>query len=93
MRGKYSPTVIAAYRADQEWHDKLLPKDQWSQYDVDGYDMYGYDDMNIDRAGIQEDDYADVNDGRYLYEDIWSDWGFDGTRPVTNNPLSMRIYE
>jgi hypothetical protein len=38
--GKYSPTVSAAYGADQEWHRKLRPEDDW--YDDEGYDSYGY---------------------------------------------------
>lgn len=68
MRGKYSPTVTAAYMRDQEWHAKLLAShgtfeadgtpSEYGRYDVDGFDSYGYNKHNIDRADNDENDYA-----------------------------------
>lgn len=93
MRGKYSPTVTAAYQADQEWWDThsgavLLPEIHM-QYDPEGYDSYGYDKNDTDRAGNSENDYA-YNDGDYdlgqdynnAYDIASGAWGFDGTKPV-----------
>ena len=90
MRGKYSPTVNSAYAADQEWHVKLRVDDgTYSRFDVDGFDSYGYNEHDIDRAGNHEDDYI-KNDGDYnldedfniAYDIACSQWGFDGTRPI-----------
>jgi hypothetical protein len=85
--GKYSPTVSAAYGADQEWHRKLLVNDE--QYDDEGYDRYGYNwPEEKDRAGNTEWDYLSTfetngNDFCYsLYEWVLGDWTFDGVRPV-----------
>ena len=85
--GKYSPTVTSAYMVDQEWHRKLQTETDW--YDDEGYDSYGYHkDTEQDRAGYTEWDYLDdceyVNDNCYtrLLDAVYSDWGFDGTRPV-----------
>lgn len=71
--GKYSPTVSAAYGADQKWHEHNGGGDEknWSDpydgrdYDNDGYDSYGYDCDNVDRAGNHEDDYME---GEWLNE-------------------------
>lgn len=85
--GKYSPTVIAAYSADQDWHDKLCKDGEW--IDVDGFDSYGYHFQTLkDRAGYSESDYLEngewVDDAyQYpLYDEVYYSWGFDGTRPV-----------
>jgi len=85
--GKYSPTVSMAYAMDQKWHDKLQTEETW--YDDEGYDSYGYHkDTLKDRAGWTEWDYLGayhrVNDEiwHYLYEDVGSEWTFDGVRPV-----------
>lgn len=93
MRGKYSPTVSRAYQADQEWwhrytHDRQ-PGDNWIQYDPEGYDSYGYDKDDVDRAGNSEYEYY-VNDSAHpgyadynmKYDDAYEDWGFDGVKPV-----------
>lgn len=95
MRGKYSPTVIAAYMADQRWWHKYsyTPEDGWNQYDPDGYDSYGYDENEVDRAGNHETAYyitmtqwmsglkviADYNNA---YDRALREWGFDGEKPV-----------
>ena len=95
MRGKYSPTVTAAYQADQNWHRKfcqLAPFGDtiYSPYDPEGYDSYGYNKDGTDRAGNQEYEYY-RNDGDYdldedyniRYDIAYDEWGFDGTKPVT----------
>lgn len=97
MRGKYSPTVSAAYRADQNWFRKLCNLaphgDQvYSAYDPEGFDSYGYDKNDVDRAGNHEDEYIhndalDVDwnsndDYNWRYDDALSHWGFDGVKPV-----------
>ena len=77
--GKYSPTVSATYGADQEWHRKLRPEDDW--HDDEGYDSYGYHkDTDRDRAGYTEWDYRNFHDSLYYY--ILDQWTFDGVRPV-----------
>jgi hypothetical protein len=93
MRGKYSPTVSAAYMQDQGWWDKYSgatkPGAEYIGYDPDGYDSYGYDENDVDRAGNYEYDYYH-NDGDYdldedyniAYDQALRDWGFDGVRPV-----------
>lgn len=96
MRGKYSPTVSAAYRADQEWFTKFAAtkqvtnRDFWTQYDPEGYDSYGYDENEVDRAGNEEhvyyanDGYDFDEDWNYAYNNTLDEWGFDGTKPVRN---------
>jgi hypothetical protein len=92
MRGKYSPTVNAAYTKDRNWFKKYSDfnnqPDAWSIYDPEGYDSYGYDENEVDRAGNQEHEYY-VNDGydfdgdwNYAYNNALEAWGFDGTKPV-----------
>jgi len=88
MRGKYSPTVTAAYMSNQEWHSNLLaPND--CVYDMDGYDSYGYDKNDVDRAGNNEYQYYsnDWSDDEgcgenFAYNAASDQWGFDGVRPV-----------
>ena len=88
MRGKYSPTVTAAYMKCQEWHNNLLaPND--CVYDVDGYDSYGYDKNDVDRAGNNEYQYYhnDWSDDEgygenFAYNAASEEWGFDGVRPI-----------
>lgn len=91
MRGKYSPTVTAAYMADQEWWEKYSNaenefNDLWNQYDPEGYDSYGYDKDGTDRAGNHEYEYYADDDEvwgeNYAYERALSEWTFDGTKPV-----------
>jgi hypothetical protein len=94
MRGKYSPTVSSAYSHDQDWHRKfcnLAPYGDviYSPYDPEGFNSYGYDKDNIDRAGNHENNYAH-NDGDYdrdedynnRYDIAYDEWGFDGTKPA-----------
>ena len=92
-RGKYSPTVTAAYMKNQEWWYKYSGADQptesYVQYDPDGFDSYGYDKDDIDRAGNNEFDYMS-NDGDFdfgedyndAYDQASSEWGFNGEKPV-----------
>lgn len=88
MRGKYSPTVSAAYMKDQEWWKNYSTGNRpnvFEQYDPEGYDSYGYDVNDTDRAGNQEHEYYH-NDNEYgdnyAYEHASCEWGFDGTKPV-----------
>jgi hypothetical protein len=92
MRGKYSPTVTVAYMRDQEWHCKYVASgDSTSGRDPGGYDSYGYDDKDVDRAGNNESDYY-MNDAPNYYDNVLDyniaydlardAWGFDGVKPV-----------
>lgn len=96
MRGKYSPTVTAAYMKDQDWFRKYCAQasNEYTIYDPDGFDSYGYDKNDVDRAGNNENDYM-VNDAPFTYDGPdgdWNDayddalatWGFDGVKPVRN---------
>lgn len=96
MRGKYSPTVTAAYQKDQKWfinycfHD--INSSEYAEYDPEGYDGYGYNKDNVDRAGNDEFDYLHNDlldedfhtneDYNWRYESALGAWGFDGTKPV-----------
>jgi hypothetical protein len=91
MRGKYSPTVTAAYMKDQKWWDKYSGNnnpDVYNQYDPEGYDSYGYDKNDVDRAGNQEcayysnDAWAEDEDYNIAYDTAYESWGFDGVKPV-----------
>jgi len=92
MRGKYSPTVNAAYMKDQEWWYKYSGSDQvtdtYVQYDPEGYDSYGYDKDDKDRAGNYEHEYyTDDEEGEWggsnwAYDRALDVWGFDGVKPV-----------
>jgi hypothetical protein len=93
MRGKYSPTVTAAYIKDQKWWDKYSGNDKpdvYNQYDPEGYDSYGYDKDDVDRAGNQEcayysnDAWAEDEDYNIAYDAAYDAWGFDGVTPVRN---------
>lgn len=87
-RGKYSPTVTAAYRARQDWWTRYVVEvpGTYAQYDPDGFDQYGYNSECYDRAGNHEFDY--LTDDSYdsnsnsLYDAALEDWTFDGTRPA-----------
>ena len=89
MRGKYSPTVSAAYRKDQNWHRNYMAPNGF-MYDPDGYDSYGYNEDDVDRAGNHENDYyrndgdADgvLSSGNHAYDYAYDSWGFDGVKPV-----------
>jgi hypothetical protein len=91
MRGKYSPTISTAYMMDQLWWDKYAAStgESYPTYDPEGFDRYGYNADDVDRAGNHERDYYH-NDGDYdqdedynfAYEAAYRDWGFDGTKPV-----------
>ena len=92
MRGKYSPTVSRAYMMDQNWWDKFAGNNDpavYNQFDPEGFDSYGYNKDDVDRAGNLECEYYH-NDGDYdqdedynlAYDAADRDWGFDGTKPV-----------
>ena len=86
MRGKYSPTVSKAYCVDKNWWVKYS---QGNSYDPDGYDQYGYNQDDVDRAGNQEHEYYH-NDASWdedldynnLYDNALDAWSFDGVKPV-----------
>ena len=85
-RGKFSPTVNNAYVRDSNWFTKYS---QGQAYDPEGYDSYGYDIKDQDRAGNNEFDYLhndapfDVDlDFNNLYDDAIGQWTFDGVKPV-----------
>lgn len=86
MFAKYSPTVYAAYKANQQWFKRYSDydsqPDNWFIYDPDGFDSYGYDENEIDRAGNHVDDYIVDED---LYNTALNAWGFNGTHPVKKN--------
>jgi hypothetical protein len=82
--GKYSPTVGTAYDIDHDWWDNYSVD---GLYDPDGYDMYGYNKDNVDRAGNKESDYGARcqccgQTKVRLYEDVEFEWHFDGVKPV-----------
>jgi hypothetical protein len=65
---------------DQDWWEKhRLNDDDW--YDRDGYDRYGYNAEEVDRAGYTEWDYLGSGErieDEYcypLYEDVAREWG------------------
>lgn len=88
--GKYSPTVSKWYAEDQDWWHKngggCVVKNaegivvDYTLYDNDGYDSYGYHYMTeLDRADHSEDEYfSDMlnywdqteSEGAPLYEDV-----------------------
>lgn len=86
MRGKYSPTVCEAYMKDQGWWDKYSQGvgGEWTQYDPEGYDSYGYDLNDVDRAGNHENDYYvdDYDSGNYKFNQAYAEWAFDGVKPI-----------
>lgn len=97
MRGKYSPTVSAAYAYAQHWFERYA---QGEQYDPEGFDSYGYNNDHIDRAGNHELDYAmgqtiggeyvDVNED---YEQALDDWWFDGTKPARREEVDNKWFK
>ncbi len=84
MRGKYSPTVSEAYRRNKDWWHNF--SDLGSNFDKEGYDSYGYNQVAIDRAGNFEEEYylSDLEDEdiNFAYDQACRDWGFDGVKPV-----------
>jgi len=85
MQGKYSPTVSAAYAANQQWHRNYMSLGSCI-YDPDGYDSYGYNKNDYDRAGNHENDYALDDAG---FNDCLERWGFDGTKPFELYPREV----
>lgn len=88
--GKYSPTVSAAYANDQKWWERnggenpsnLGKPSNVYFYDRDGYDSYGYDVSEIDRAGYTEMEYLGVSEwdpetqehNHTLYDLVYDQW-------------------
>jgi hypothetical protein len=78
--GKYSPTVSYAYSVDKDWWEKNGGGTVDVNFDKDGYDSYGYDQFDRDRAGNYEDEY--LFDGEWidgelvykLYQDTYAEW-------------------
>lgn len=63
-RSQYSPTVVAAYKRDPEWFNKIVTKLKTKRgkvpiYDDQGYDMYGYNARGSDRDARMYYDYDD----------------------------------
>lgn len=91
MRGKYSPTVSSAYMEDQNWWRNYSTSTgvSYPTYDPEGYDSYGYNEDDIDRAGNAEyvyysndcphPEHADYN---IAYDSAYDEWIFNGTKPV-----------
>lgn len=79
---KYSPTVTAAYMKDHH-QGSCDPV-----YDPEGFDSYGYDKNDVDRAGNEgcdyypDDDESGVFSGNSKYEYALTAWAFDGVKPV-----------
>ncbi len=78
--GKYSPTVHNAYDTDQKWFDKVAVNGR----DPAGYDSYGYNDNNLDRAGNTEEDYylhevdfSGEYPDYYLFDKTISEWNLE----------------
>lgn len=97
MRGKWSPTVSVAYVRDQNWFERYS---QGEQYDPDGFDSYGYNCDQMDRAGNHELDYAlgQTINGEYIdvneaYEQALDDWGFDGNKPTCRVDVDNKRFE
>jgi hypothetical protein len=78
---------------DQDWFRKfceLAPHGDvvYSPYDPEGYDSYGYDKNDVDRAGNPEcayysnDAWAEDEDYNIAYDRALDEWGFDGVKPV-----------
>jgi hypothetical protein len=96
MLGKYSPTIHAAYDANQNWYEYYAGVDEYggeNQYDPEGFDFYGYNKEGFDREGHHEDQYAfsgkicpccgnNSKDNETLYHNTSILWGFDGVKPV-----------
>lgn len=90
--GKYSPTVSAAYAKDQDWWKRNGGEDPANKdreyavyfYDRDGYDSYGYNIIDVDRAGHTEYDYLTTAEWQdeggsdvyvhTLYDEVSRDW-------------------
>ena len=86
MRGKYSPTVAYSYRVDQEWWHKYSRDDEkFTLYDPEGFDSYGYDCNDMDRAGNYEYQYYHDDNGcgeNSKYTTALATWTFDGVKPL-----------
>ena len=97
--GKYSPTVTSAYMKDQDWWEKNGGSSDNNYYDSDGYDQYGYNKDDKDRAGYAESDYLesgewfydnDSDDDFYHYplvDAVYSDWGFQDGKPTLRSAI------
>lgn len=95
MRGKYSPTVTAAYAQNEHWHEEycitVAESGELTQYDPDGFDLFGYNKYGVDRAGLfafqyVPDDYRGQGSNIW-YDDAESEWAFDGVKPVFVQPV------
>jgi hypothetical protein len=78
---------------DQDWWRKYTGEDEFTyhQYDPEGYDSYGYNSEDMDRAGNYEHEYYSNDEGdgiwdgeNWAYNQALDEWGFDGVKPVRN---------
>lgn len=69
--GKYSPTVSGWYSRNQQWFKEVPPEQNCGLvgYDAQGYDRYGYNTEDVDRAGHHEFEYLQSEEinGEYEY--------------------------
>lgn len=87
MNGKYSPTVCAAYRTNQSWFQNYRDSGQVN-YDPEGFDAYGYNDIGLDREVHEEHEYYSNSE---LYSRLINDWIFDGTKPVLRSVHRQQV--
>ncbi len=72
MQGKYSPTIVNTYRLDQNWHKDYA---QGLMYDPEGYDSYGYNKEDMDRAGNKSYEYLyEEHKHEGLYDYVLDQW-------------------
>lgn len=85
MLGKYSPTVSSAYALDQNWHDKQCDD---AGLDQEGYDSYGYNAQEKDRAGYTAWDYFNNED---LYDYVRGQEQYRPAAPTKGTPMHLTI--
>jgi hypothetical protein len=76
----FSPTVVAAYRQDADWH--CPAGDEWG-FDAAGYDSYGYNSRDCDRAGNNIEAYGTNTS---LFQETLTAWG---ACSVTGAPTAL----
>lgn len=79
--GKYSPTVSGWYQKNKNWFKEVAPEQNNGLvgYDKDGYDHYGYNKDDVDRAGVKEFEYLqgeEIGDEYVyvLYNRVYEEW-------------------
>jgi hypothetical protein len=100
MNYKFSPTVSKAYKKDFTWFDRYS---NGQFYDPEGYDKYGYNAEDKDRAGYKKTDYnvgRDKNNQtfiikngfNFLYEKIEKEFEFDDTQPYSPKQDAKELF-